>query len=227
VRLPHKFTDRFTVTLGGILVSAALLSGCTTPVTSAEVTEPTPLPEGAPAAPETTAPSTESGPLQQADLPTPQALGDGWEYRVDPGSIEDGYAGSGAPAIAREPQDVVTAITPLGCRPDELPTPTHALEVTYQRLETPAVALLLEFTNSAAAQEFFQRHSDVIRECTDSRQINVSIDIDEPRRFISERTEKAGASLTWTEGVAPRDSQVLLVAVGQAGESTTVANALG
>jgi len=221
-----RLTNRFTVTLGGLVVSAALLSGCSTPATSTPATEPTPLPEGVPPAPEPTAPSTESGPLQQADLPTPEALGDGWEYRVDPGSVEDGYAGSGAPAIAREPQDVVAAVTPLGCRPDELPAPTHALEVTYQRVETPAVALLLEFANSGEAQEFFQRHTDVLRKCVTSKQIDISIDLDDPDQFISERTEKSGASLTWTEGIAPRESQVLLVAVGNGGESETVANAL-
>jgi hypothetical protein len=164
--------------------------------------------------------------LQQTDLPTPKDLGDGWEYRIDPGSAEDGYAGSGAPAIAREPQDVVTAITPLGCRPDELPVPSHALEVTYQRLETPAVALLLEFNTSSEAQEFFQRHTDVLRKCTNSKQIDLSIDVDDSDRFISERTEKSGASLTWTEGISPRNSQVLLVAVGDGGESDTVTSAL-
>jgi hypothetical protein len=100
------------------------------------------------------------------------------------------------------------------------------LEVTYQKRETPAVALLLEFNTSSEAQEFFQRHTDVLRKCTNSKQIDLSIDVDDSDRFISERTEKSGASLTWTEGISPRNSQVLLVAVGDGGESDTVTSAL-
>ena len=40
-----------------------------------------------------------------------QALGAGWDYRVDPGSVEDGYAGNGTPAMSRDPQEVAAVLT--------------------------------------------------------------------------------------------------------------------
>ena len=122
---------------------------------------------------------------------------------------------SGAPAIARDPQDVVAAITPLGCKPRDLPTPGHALEVTYQRFETPGVALLMEFAAADQAEDFFAAHTEVLRDCADSKQIDVAIDLDTNTQFISERTETVGETPTWTEGISVSNSQVLLVAVAQ------------
>ena len=67
-----------------------------------------------------------------ASFPTPRQLGAGWRYAVDPGSAEEGYAGNGTPALARNPQEVVQTAVPLGCaRGSAMPTPTHALEVDY------------------------------------------------------------------------------------------------
>jgi hypothetical protein len=205
-------------------IALGLLVGCSTSEPSAS--PKTTLPSGVPAAPEPTAPENEAGPLGQSDLPAPEDLGVGWEYRIDPGSVEDGYAGSGAPAIARDPAEVVAAITPLGCRPARLSLPVHALEVTYERKATPGVGLLLEFTSSQQAEQFFSAHTAALRACVTRGQVITDVVLDEPSRFISLRTEDVGETPTWTEAVALADARVLLLATAQANASTSLNAAL-
>lgn len=164
-------------------------------------------------------PRARSGDLGQEDLPAPEQLGQGWEYRVDPGSAEEGYAGSGEPANARDPLEVLGAITPLGCRPGTLPVPTHALEVTYGRGVLPAVGLLLRFDDDATATAFFDAHTDVISDCVGRRTVEVAVIRSESGVFVSSRTEQLGQTPTWVEGVGLRGAEVLLVAVADAGPS--------
>jgi hypothetical protein len=169
--------------------------------------------------PATATPAARTADLGQEDLPSPEQLGGGWDYRVDLGNAEDGYLGSGEPATARDPAEVLGAITPLGCRPGDLPLPTHALEVTYARDDLPAVGMLLRFHDAATAAVFFEEHASVIRDCTGRRTIDLAIVVSEPTLFVSARTEELGTTPTWVEGMGLRDDEVLLVAVADDGAS--------
>jgi hypothetical protein len=164
-------------------------------------------------------PAARTGDIGQEDLPAPGQLGDGWGYRVDHGNAEDGYVGSGEPATARDPAEVLGAITPLGCRPGQLPVPTHALEVTYARDDQPAVGMLLRFDDEATAAQFFDAHTGVISDCVGRHSVDLAVVRAEPGAFISTRTEQLGQTPTWVEGVALRDTEVLLVAVADDGAS--------
>ncbi len=185
------------------------------------------LPSGVPSPPLATPPSTESGPLDQTDLPTPETLGKGWEYRIDPGSVEDGYSGSGAPAIARDPAEVVNAITPLGCKPaKQLPMPKHALEVTYQKGSTQGVGLLLEFIDEQEAATFFEAHTSALRDCAKTDRVIAQVTVDEPTRFVSVRKPGVGKEGAWIEGIHVDGTQILLVALSDPAASAAVARAL-
>ena len=158
-------------------------------------------------------PDSRSGDLGQEDLPTPEALGKGWEYRIDNGNPEDGYVGSGEPAIARDPASVMAAITPLGCSPQQLPTPARALEVTYQRNSVPAVGLVLQFVEAEAAEQFFATHTDVLRDCVDAKRVDVEVLHDSSSGFVSSRTEQLGQTPSWVEGLTVDGEEVTLIAV--------------
>ena len=158
-------------------------------------------------------PGSRSGHLGKEDLPAPIELGDGWSYRVDPGDPEAGYVGSGRPAIARDPSSVIAAVTPLGCRPQPLPAPTRALEVTYQKERVPGVALILQFDSTGAAREFFEVHSSVISECAEARRIDVEVIQASSDTYVSTRTEDLGDTRSWAEGMAVTGERVMLVAV--------------
>lgn len=200
------------------LLAALSLAACTGGAEPAAVVSVTDLSvEQTQPRPGTPAPRT--GDLGQEDLPAPEQLGEGWAYRVDRGNAEDGYVGSGEPASARDPLEVLGAITPLGCRPGRLPVPSHALEVTYARDELPAVGLLLKFADESAASHFFDAHTSVIRHCVGRRTVDLEILRAEPGHFVSSRTEQLGETPTWVEGVGLRGTQVLLVAVADDGAS--------
>jgi hypothetical protein len=143
-------------------------------------------------------------------------LGPQWEYRVDNGRSEDGYQGNGTPAMSRDVDEVVAALTPLGCRPVQLPTPDSALEVTYGRADgTPAVGLVLEFSSPEVAVSFFQRRAQVMRTCQESRHARATVTVlsDRPDLLIAQRDEHLGATPLWTEGVKRVETRVLFVAV--------------
>jgi hypothetical protein len=174
-----------------------------------------------------TTPSTESGPLDQSDLPSPETLGNGWEYRIDPGSVEEGYSGSGAPAISRDPAEVVNAITPLGCKPAKQQSmPNHALEVTYEKGSTPGVGLLLEFAEDQDAAAFFDAHTSALRDCAKTDRVIAEVAVDEPTRFVSVRTQGAGQEGAWVEGIHVSGTQILLLALGEPDAEASVVKAL-
>ena len=111
-------------------------------------------------------PATSSGPLSRRSFPTPRQLGAGWRYAVDPGSAEEGYAGNGTPALARNPQEVVQTAVPLGCARDRaMPTPTHALEVDYTLRGATVVAVRSRFTGPTQARTFFAARSANLAAC--------------------------------------------------------------
>jgi hypothetical protein len=158
-------------------------------------------------------PDSRSGDLGQEDLPPPSELGRGWEYRVDKGSAEEGYLGSGEPAIARDPASVLAAITPLGCRPGQLPMPEAALEVTYTRRDLPGVGLLLQFADDDAAGLFFTEHAGVLQRCSADGGANVSIEAHTDQLLVTTRMDEVGGTPAWTEGVGLRGAEVMLIAV--------------
>ncbi len=197
---------------------AALVSGCTGgadsggPIDAADASTERAMPSTAGALP-SGPPDSRSGDLGQEDLPPPSDLGRGWEYRVDKGSAEEGYLGSGEPAIARDPADVLAAITPLGCRPGQLPMPEAALEVTYTRRDLPGVGLLLQFADDDAAGRFFTEHAGVLQRCSTNGGANVSIEQRTDDLLVTTRVEQLGGTPAWTEGVGLRGAEVMLIAV--------------
>jgi hypothetical protein len=85
---------------------------------------------------------------------------------VDPGSAEEGYAGNGTPALARNPREVVQTAVPLGCaRGTAMPTPTHALEVDYTLRDATVVAVRGRFTGPAQARRFFAARTANLEAC--------------------------------------------------------------
>ena len=153
-----------------------VVSPSRTPETAAtpSASQAAPTPSATPSGLDRTAtPATSSGPLTGKALPDPDALGSGWVARVDPGSAEDGYTGNGTPVTARDPQDVIQAVRPIGCADesvyaDELPLPQHALEVDYAYRASGAhgVALALDFGNEAAARRFVALYTAALGRCT-------------------------------------------------------------
>lgn len=179
--------------------------------------------------PEATGPAESSGQLDREALPAPRQLGPRWRYRVDLGSVEDGYQGNGTPSMARDPRDVVASLAPLGCRPTRLPVPEAALEVSYGHPDgTPAVGLLLEFGDVAAATRFFQLRADAMRACADRPGAQAEIDVlrDRPLTFVAVRDERVGGTPVWTEGVSREGRRVLFVAVAGEGGRDAVWSAV-
>jgi hypothetical protein len=120
----------------------------------------------------TATPAATSGSLKRASLPRAAVLGAGWRSRVDLGSTEDGYTGNGTPSVARDPNDTVVALRPIGCAEESvyavpLPLPRHALEVDYRHGPTGAngVGLALEFAGDADARRFFDIYTRSLALC--------------------------------------------------------------
>ena len=111
-------------------------------------------------------PATSSGPLSRASFPRPRDLGPGWAYSIDPGHAEEGYAGNGTPALARNPKEVVQTAVPFGClRPSAMQVPVHALEVDYTYRGAKAVAVRAQFADAEAATAFFDARATDLRGC--------------------------------------------------------------
>jgi hypothetical protein len=164
-------------------------------------------------------PATTSGPLSQRSFPTPRRLGPGWRYAVDPGDAEEGYAGNGTPALARNPTEIVQTAVPLGCaRPAVMPAPAHALEVDYTHGAAKAIAVRGTFADRREAAAFFAARTSNLRGCqgrSGSQAIGplvgrVSVPL--PGTVVSDRTPDSDP---WREvAVLDRDSVVLLAVQG-------------
>lgn len=208
-----------------------LAAGCADATTSAGAT-PQP-PTTSPSAPPAAQPAeSTSGSLTKDSLPDPKALGRKWTYRVTAGGAEEGFVGNGTPAVARDPQEVVMVLTPLGCRPVRLPVPTSALEVTYAHTDgTPAVGLLLEFDDAGGASAFFDTRAQAMRDCVTWARASADVTVlrDGPSSFVSVRAEELGDTPVWTEGVRRFGRRVLFVAVEGGGDRSrdSVVQALG
>lgn len=161
-------------------------------------------------------PATSSGPLSQDDFPRPKALGDGWAYSIDPGDAEEGYAGNGTPALARNPAEVVRLAVPLGCaRPDAMPVPDHALEVDYTVGGTKVIAIRGEFKDVGMAELFFDARNANVQRCvgrSGGRAIGPLVGTAEALAddvLLSDRTPE---SAPWAELALLDGDQVVLVA---------------
>ncbi len=165
-------------------------------------------------------PATSSGPLSQAAFPRPGQLGRGWRYAVDPGDGEEGYAGNGTPALARDPREVTQTAVPFGCpRRAPMPAPTHALEVDYTLDGARVVVVRGAFGDPATSRRFFTARTANLRSCAGrvgSTAIGPLVGgIMEPAAgaLASDRTPQSDP---WREvAVLDGDSVVLLAARGR------------
>jgi hypothetical protein len=193
---------------------AASPSASTPSTTAASAGEP-----GAPSPGSLAKPATTSGALSKTSFPRPRDLGAGWTYAVDPGSAEEGYAGNGTPALARNPQEVVETAVPLGCaRHSAMPVPQHALEVDYTYRGTKAIAVSGLFADTTTATAFFNARATNLRGCLGvigSPAIGplvTDVSSPNPQVITSARTPRSDP---WQEvGVLDGDTVVLLAVQG-------------
>ncbi|NUR06429.1 MAG: hypothetical protein HOQ45_05410, partial [Nocardioidaceae bacterium] len=165
------------------------------------------------------APASSSGPLSRSSFPTPRRLGAGWSYSVDPGDAEEGYAGNGTPALARNPREIVQTAVPFGCgRGSAMPAPTHALEVDYSFRGAKTIAVRGQFADRATAETFFTGRAANLRGCvgqSPSQAIGplvARIDAPDDGSLASDRTPDSDP---WRElAVLDGDSVVLLAVQG-------------
>jgi hypothetical protein len=150
-----------------------------TPTASAT---PSATPSVAPTFDRTATPATTSGSLRRASLPRAGVLGPGWRARVDGGSTEDGYTGNGTPSVARDPQDVLAAVRPIGCADEQvyaeaLPVPRYALEVDYRHRPTGSngVGIALEFADADGAARFLEVYTRSLDLCRPGAQGATSV----------------------------------------------------
>ena len=113
-------------------------------------------------------PAERSGPLSSQDMPQPSALGHGWEFRVDDGGQEEGYAGNGTPTLRRDPSEVADLAVPLGCVDrGHLPRPRWALESDYAHARTGTIGLVirLRFASASSATAFMRQRDAALAAC--------------------------------------------------------------
>jgi hypothetical protein len=179
-------------------------------------------------------PPTTSGSLTPADLPDPAALGEDWQSFADPGGVEEGFQGNGSWARAREPQDLVAGLAPIGCtgfEPPALPVPAEALEGTYEGTDGQGrgVSIVLGYPDEAAAQAFMTAHEATVTGCSaqsgavqpeDPLTLVIEPVEVSPDRIIDIRREfGAGAgTLAWTEVVLRVGARVGLLSLGIEGD---------
>ncbi|QNN53307.1 hypothetical protein [Nocardioides mesophilus] len=185
---------------------------------SPDASAPPPPSSGAPRPGSMATPGTRSGPLSRKSFPRPVELGPDWSYAVDPGDAEEGYAGNGTPALARDPREVVLAAVPMGCPRADLPLPAHVLEVDYTAAGVPVIALRASFADASDARRFFDLRADAIRACvgsTDSAGVGLLVGQARTARrlLVSDRTPDSDP---WTELAALDGDRVSLVAVHSA-----------
>jgi hypothetical protein len=171
-------------------------------------------------------PAETSGSLSQRSFPAPRRLGDGWRYAVDPGNAEEGYAGNGTPALARDPQEVLQTAVPFGCdRPYELQPPRHALEVDYTVRGAKAIAVRGKFADPASASAFFGDRARTLAGCrgrSGSPAIGPLVTVVDRLSATAVLSDRTPRSDPWSElAVLDRDTVVLLAVRGRDALSPT------
>jgi hypothetical protein len=180
----------------------------------------------APAAGSMDQPASSSGSLTRRSFPTPEELGAGWRYAVDPGDAEEGYAGNGTPTLARRPAEIVRTAVPFGCaRRTAMPAPEHALEADYTLRGATVIAVRGTFGDAARARSFFAGRAANLRACA-GRASSPAIGplvgaVTSPARDVlaSDRTPRSDP---WREvAVLDGDAVVLVATQGSLAEQQT------
>lgn len=186
----------------------------TTPTSSSTPTPSRPPPSN-PA--KTTTPASTAGSLSIRSFPRPAELGGGWSYAVDPGDIEEGYAGNGTPAIAREAGEVLRTVLPFGCpRGPRFAAPRHVLEVDYRSPYGKVVALRLRFADDNTASAFFAARTAGLRSCLGRSPSPAIGPLVRHLTVLDDRTlrsDRTPASDPWTELAGTGGDLVTLVAI--------------
>ena len=150
-------------------------------------------------------------------FPRPAELGDGWSYAVDPGDVEEGYAGNGTPALAREPGEVLRTVLPFGCaRGPRLDAPRQVLEVDYRSPYGKVVALRLRFVDTTTASAFFAARTAGLRSCLGRSPSPAIGPLVQHLTLLDDRTVSSArtpASDPWTELAGTTGGLVTLVAI--------------
>lgn len=152
-----------TGALTGVIVCLLALSACTT-TTSADSGA---APDASLPAPPTSVPPSDAGPLAGTSMPDPSQLGQGWDFRVEGGALEDGV-GNDTPFQQREPAEIVLTTIPMGCEQRaSSATPLNVLQATYQNRESGrfAVVLRMRFTTEDAAAAFAAARTNDLLVC--------------------------------------------------------------
>jgi hypothetical protein len=160
--------NRLALAVAAVLLASGCSSGTESPGPPAGEADTGPGPMRSDAVPSDAVPSTPattSGPLSLEVFPSPQLLGRGWTYRVDPGDAEGGYVGNGTPGLERNPDELATLAVPLGCERPRLPRADHAFEVDYAFRHTPVVAVRLAFADPETAERFYADRLRALRGC--------------------------------------------------------------
>ncbi len=197
-----------------VLGLAACTEAAESPAPSADTAAADPS-ASSPADQEPTPPATSSGPLSIAAFPEPEALGPGWDYRVDPGDAEAGYVGNGTPGQARDPQEVTALVVPLGCPRPRLQTPDHAFEVAYSWRGRAAVAVRLEFPDAESSRSFYRERLRALRDCagrSGGPAVGPLVSRVEPTSGTAVLSERTPESDGWTELAVHRGTGLLLLA---------------
>jgi len=185
-------------------------------------------------------PAVRSGPLTGKDMPRPAALGRGWQFRVDNGSEEDGYAGNGTPTVQRDPGEVANLAVPLGCVDrGDLPQPRWALESDYAHASSGTIGLVvrLRFASVSSATAFMKRRDHALAACaaqTSSAGPNSTGLVQQLRTLagltVSTRTESGDLhdGSAWTEiaAVGSPAGDVTMLAVNAAQSATVTRRAI-
>jgi hypothetical protein len=201
----------------GVRTTGAPSSDSAHPAHDANTTPTTTTSTDAPKPGSMDAPATTSGSLSMTSFPRPLDLGPGWSYSVDPGDVEEGYAGNGTPALARNPREVMQTAVPLGCdRTEPMPTPRHALEVDYSAPDGKVIALRTAFASRDAARQFYDARVANVRAClsrSGGPAIGPLVGRLERLDLNSAVSNRTPDSDPWTEIAVTRGRTVMLVAL--------------
>jgi hypothetical protein len=152
-----RATGAAVLAAAGVL---ALVSACGSKTIAIPPDHPVTRVAANPTASPTATPKSSAGPLKEEDLPDAGVLGKRWKSYVEPGGF--GVVGNGSFAQAREIDELMAGLKPVGCPAEAgeitLPRPEYALEGSYRDdHESPGLSLVLQFGRSDDAKQFLDR----------------------------------------------------------------------
>lgn len=213
----------------------ALPTTARTPTSSAASS---PAPDPSNSEPIRPPPSTTAG-LARGTAPAPARLGTGWAFEAPRTSPEDGIIANGGAALARDPADVIAALSLFGCpalpAPKALPRPLGALEVHYRHHSgTPGVVLLLEYAKESAAVRAVDTYLGNARACSGGRLSGLGPGdhgiverlAPTPARGAVLEHRESGENSAWLEAVGRTGSTVTLLSISSVEASVVTMSAL-